>query len=152
MKKLVEKFKEKSLPYEVLTEKGQAALVTIVVILAAAAFIVAAVGILTFNEIKKINNVVKSTESFYVAEAGAEDALLRVKNAMNYNSTYTLSVGNGSATIDITGPLDNLTITSKGSVDGRFRKIAINMNATPSSNNASFNYGVHVGAGGLAMA
>lgn len=135
-------------------EKGQMALVTVVTILAAGVVLVVALGILTFNEIKKINNVEKSLQSYYAAEAGVEDSLLRIRNNMNYPNpgSYTLSVGQGSTTVDISGPLVNLTITSKGDVNKRFRKLAVNLVATPSSSGASFNFAVQVGEGGLVMA
>ncbi|MCH8821841.1 hypothetical protein IID23_04980 [Patescibacteria group bacterium] len=136
-------------------EKGQMALVTVVTILAAGVVLVAALGILTFNEIKKINNVEKSEQSYYAAEAGIEDAILRVRRNMSYPTsptTYTLSVGSSTATVEITLPLENLNIISIGDSENRIRKVAVNMNATPSNINSNFNYGVQVGAGGLVMA
>lgn len=134
-------------------EKGQMALVTVVTILAAGVVLVVALGILTFNEIKKINNVEKSLQSYYAAEAGVEDAILRVRTpSMDYTSSYTLALGSVSTTVTIDGPLEDLDIVSTGNSEGRVRKVAVNLNATPSNLNSNFNYGVQVGAGGLVMA
>ena len=133
-------------------QKGQVALTTVITILAAGVVLAVALGILTFNEIKKINNVEKSVQSYYAAEAGVEDALLRTKNSMNYAASYTLAVGSATATVTIVGPLENLSIVSSGNSENRIRKIAVNLNATPSNINSNFNYGVQVGAGGLQMA
>jgi len=134
-------------------EKGQMALVTVVTILAAGVVLVVALGILTFNEIKKINNVEKSLQSYYAAEAGIEDAILRVRTpSMDYTASYTLSIGSVSTTVTINGPLEDLDIVSTGNSEGRVRKVAVNLNATPSNLNSNFNYGVQVGEGGLVMA
>lgn len=132
--------------------KGQVTIATIIVIFSAAVVLAVALGLLTYNEIKKIDNVVKSAQSYYVAEAGVEDAILRVKNSMNYSTSYSLSVADGSTEIDISGPVEDLTITSKGSVNNRVRKLAVGLNATPSTVNVNFNYGIQVGDGGLVMA
>ncbi len=126
-------------------------LATIAVVLSAAAVLAAAVGLLTFNEIKKVNNVVKSAQSYYVAESGAEDAVLRLKNRMKYSASYTLSVGGGSTAVNISGPLSATVVTSKADVDGRVREIEVDLNATAHSNKVSFNYGVQVGYGGVVM-
>lgn len=136
-----------------MVEKGQVTIATVLIILSAAVVLVVALGLLTFNEIKKINNVVKSAQSYYVSEGGIEDALLRIRTNMNYPNpgSYTLSVGDGSTTVDISGPIENLVITSKGDVTNRIRKLAVNLNATPSTVNVNFNYGVQVGEGGVEM-
>jgi hypothetical protein len=133
-------------------EKGQVTIATILIILSAAVVLVTTLGYLTFNEIRKINNVVKSAQSYYAAEAGVEDAILRTKTDMDYLPNYLLTVGGGSTEVDISGPVENLVITSEGNVNSRVRKLAVNLNATPSSVNVSFNYGVQVGDGGLEMA
>ncbi len=132
-------------------EKGQVTIATVLIILSAALVLVTALGYLTFNEIRKIDNVVKSAQSYYASEGGIEDAVLRTKTNMNYSPNYTLTVGDGSAEVEISGPVENLVITSEGNVNSRVRKLAVNLNATPSSVNVSFNYGLQVGDGGLEM-
>jgi hypothetical protein len=132
-------------------QKGQATLTMVLALLSTTTVIVVALGFLTFSEVKKLNNVVKSAQSYYAAEAGVEDAILRVKDKMSYTNSYTLAVGDGTAQVDLTGPLDDLTIISGGNVFGRIRKVAVNIVAEPSSENVDFNYGVQVGDGGLIM-
>lgn len=133
-------------------QRGQANILLAVVIITASVVLVTGLGLITFNEIKKIENVEKSSQSLYVAEAGVEDALLRLKDRMNYSTSYTLTVGSGTASVEMTGPLVDITITSSGNVSNRVRKVAVNLNATPSGGEASFNYGIQVGDGGLNMA
>ena len=59
-------------------QRGQANILFAVVIITASVVLVAGLGLITYNEIKKIENVEKSSQSLYVAEAGAADALLRL--------------------------------------------------------------------------
>ncbi|OGY22780.1 MAG: hypothetical protein A2172_01880 [Candidatus Woykebacteria bacterium RBG_13_40_15] len=136
---------------DIKKQKGQVAITMVLALLSTTTILVVAIGFLTFNEIKKLNNIVKSTQSYYVAEAGIEDAILRVKNSMNYTSSYSLTAGEGSTLVEIAGPLDDLTIISKGNVYNRIRKVAVNIQAEPSTENVDFNYGVQVGEGGLIM-
>lgn len=55
-----------------------------------------------------------------IAESGAEEALLRLLRNPNYSGEI-LTVGNGTATISITGDAYNKTITSVGTL-GKFQK------------------------------
>ena len=130
---------------------GQAAITMVLALLSTTIVLVVALGVLTFNEVKKLNNIVKSAQSYYAAEGGIEDAVLRVKNGMSYQASYNLIVGSGDTDVTLTGPLDNLTITSAGDVNGRIRKVAVNLAAQPSETDVDFNYGVQVGDGGLVM-
>src|SRR3990167_1166151 len=90
---------QRGLPSIALAKEGQVAIILVLALLSTATILVTALGILTFNEIKKLNNVVKSAQSYYAAEAGVEDAVTRIKNKTNYPNpgTYPLAVGNGSA-------------------------------------------------------
>ena len=132
-------------------EKGQATLIVVLSLLGTVSVLVMTVGALSYNEIKKLNNIVRSSQSYYVAEAGIEDAVLRIKNHLATTSPYNLSVGEGSTQVNINGPLAALVITSAGNVQNRVRKLEVDLNGTTRSNKVSFNYGVHVGYGGLVM-
>ena len=112
-------------------QRGQANILFAVVIITASAVLVSGLGLITYNEIKKIENVEKSSQSLYVAEAGAEDAILRLTNKMKYSTSYTLVVGSGSTDVSIVGPLVDITIYSSGNVNGRIRSVLLNLNAPP---------------------
>lgn len=140
----------------IFNQGGQATLIMILVLLSACSIIVVAVGSLTYNEIKKLNNIVKSTQSYYVAEAGIEDALVRAQRRLLPSGcppcNYSLSVGlPGSAAVDISGATSNPVITSKGDVENRIRKVRVNLRSTTNTTSVAFNYGVQVGYGGLHM-
>lgn len=135
-----------------IKQSGQAALVSILLIMGVLLILFAAVGLLTVNVLRSVNNVVNSAQSYYVAEAGVEDALLRIANKMSYTNSYTLSHGlPGDTDVVVSGPTDALVVTSSGNVSNRFRKVSVNLNAVTTTTNISFNYGVQVGYGGLEM-
>lgn len=109
-------------------------------------------GFLIAGRQKSMTNTVKSTQSYYAAEAGVEDALLRLKKypqitAINYN----LNVNNISTNIDISNSVNvSKTIVTQASNYGMTRKIK----ATCTISNVqgvSFYYGIEVGDGGLVM-
>jgi len=132
-------------------QAGQAAIVAILVILAVVLIMVGGVGLLTTNDLRGINNIVTSSQSYYVSESGIEDALLRISKNMSYSASYTLSVGSDSTLVEVTGPSNALVITSEGDVDNRIRKLSVNLTATSTSTDISFNYGIQVGYGGLIL-
>ncbi len=132
-------------------EKGQAALTFILAIMGSMTILVSSLGVLTFNEVKKLNNITRSAQSFYAAESGIEDAIIRIKENMNYNNNYTLAVGTASTAVDISGSTDNLLVVSEGSEQGRVRKVSVNLNATPSLADIDFIYGVQVDVGGIVL-
>ena len=134
-----------------MSDRGQAALVVILALLSTSSILVVSLGAITFNEIKKLNNIVKSAQSYYVSEAGIEDAVLRIQNRMNYTNPYTLTVGDGSTVLVVSGTGSKPIVTSKGSVDGRVRKLQVGLQASSTATNIAFNYGVQVGYGGLHM-
>jgi len=75
-----------------------------------------------------------SLESFYLAEAGIKDALIKITRNKNFNNSgYDLFLGNGSATIVIEKdqPIAGQTrVTSTGTVKNRIRKIQMIVNVT----------------------
>lgn len=108
-------------------------------------------GALIFHRQRISTNSVKASQSYYTAEAGIEDALLRLSdNPQITPSSYSLSVGNTSATVDIPAIVGTSRIvTSIGSDANRIRNIRVVYNID--SDGVGFHYGAQIGAGGLAM-
>lgn len=106
---------------------------------------------LIFFRQKISTNSVKSTQSYYTAEAGIEDALLRLNNNPNLSaSTYNLAIGTSSATIAIPDTIGgSRTIVAKGDSSGIQRKIETVYSMH--GEGVAFNYGAQVGPGGLIM-
>lgn len=132
------------------SDAGFAALFMTILILVVIFGIAVSISILTYGEQKILKNITKSNQAYYTAEAGIEDALLRLEKNMNWSSPYTLSVGNSSATIEISEIIGgSRMITSEGNVSNRIRKIQIVYQVT--AEEISFYYGAQIGDGGIEM-
>lgn len=106
---------------------------------------------LTFYRQKITANAVKSTQAYYAAEAGAEDALIRIKkNPQISPETYNLTLNNATTEIIIPATVGgSKEITSKGANSGVIRNVKTVYGID--SFGVGFYYGAQAGAGGLAM-
>lgn len=131
-------------------QDGFAAFYITVLILTVIFAMAVSIYILIYGEQKISGNIIKSSQAYYTAEAGIEDALLRLAKGMAWSSPYTLNNGNGSAQIeilDISG--GSRTITSRGDFSNRIRKIQTVYKI--STQEIAFFYGAQIGEGGLLM-
>lgn len=132
-------------------QRGFAALFITILIMVVVFGIAVSISILTLGQQKIARNIVKSSQAYYLAEAGIEDALWRLKKDSNQSGfSYTLSVGNNSTNIEISDIIgDSRTITSEGDVKDRVRKIQVVYQV--STDEISFHYGAQIGDGGMEM-
>jgi len=132
-------------------QKGAALLLSIILILSVSLIIALGLSSLAFNSLISSQNKIKSIKSYYTAEAGIEDSLLRVKNEMQFSSPNTLTIGNSSATIEISEDIigGTWTITSQGDTDNRIRKLTVTY--IEAADQISFYYGAQAGQGGIKM-
>lgn len=132
-------------------QKGLAALFISILVLFIIFGIIISVATLIFSEQKILKNIIKSSQSYYAAEAGIEDALLRLKNSPGMSAlSYNLNVANASANINISSIIGgSRVITSQGDVSNRVRKIQIVY--AVDTDNISFHYGAQAGEGGIGM-
>jgi Tfp pilus assembly protein PilX len=108
------------------------------------------ISVLTYNQQKIFQNIVKSTQAYYAAEAGLEDTLLRLENNMNLPSSYSFNVGNASVTNNISDESANSKIiTAEANSFDRIRKMKVNYQV--STQDISFYYGAQIGEGGMEM-
>ena len=107
---------------------------------------------LVANAQKNITNSVKSTRSYYSAEAGIEDALLRLKRNPSMPAlTYYLNVDGVSVNVNIPSTIGvSKNITSEADNKGIMKKIRT-VCSIDNTTTTSFYYGVQVGEGGLVM-
>ena len=112
--------------------------------------IVTSIVTVTLGQQKIVRNITQSAQAYYAAEAGIEDALLRLQNGMNFTSPYTFSVGTASAFTTISSAIGGVrTITTEGDKNNRVRKIQIVYRIDTTL--ASFNFGAQIGDGGMEM-
>jgi len=130
-------------------ERGQAVLISVVFFM----FISTAIsfGLVTpvVTDARLARDAEHSTQSFFLAEAGVEDAVYRLRNSMSIDPTEMLSL-NGATTITTTTDAgsNEKDIVSSGDADNRVRKVKTHLSV---SSGASFNYGVQAGEGGFAI-
>ena len=96
-------------------------------------------------------NGVSAIQSFYAAESGAEDALLRLNGNPEMSSlSYSLPVGSATANVTIPNSVGgSRTVASQGSASTIIKNVQVVYSIN--SQNVNFYYGVEVGAGGLVM-
>lgn len=112
---------------------GQA-LVTLLVFVSITTIITAAAVTITIINSQTTSKFATGEEALFVAEAGAENAVLKLLRNPAYSGslpTENLAVGNGQVTIDINGS-PTVTITSTGTVSNFIRKVQVT--ATYSNN------------------
>lgn len=131
-------------------ERGQAALITVLVTMAVMLVFALGIGGVSFTNLSIVRNIVRSSQSYYLAEAGIEDTLLRITHPeMTYQNSNTLTLGGHTTTITVTQNGSDYTVTSKGDVNDRFRTASTTIHEDVAG--ASFFYGIQVDDGGLSM-
>ena len=130
-------------------QKGFATFYITILILAVIFGIAVSISILTLGQQKISQNIVKSSQAYYAAEAGIEDALLRLEKGWSTDIPL-LKVGDATASTTISDIVEGArTITSEGNSSNRIRRAQVVY--VISSEKISFYYGVQVGEGGIEM-
>ena len=139
-------------PLRPRASEGQAAMILTIVVLFIGLLITSSFIFLGLRTAAITRNLDYSVKSYYVAEGGIEDLLLRSRTVMLQmpaSATSTLIVGEGVSTRNYTsGGGGSQTYTSEGDVNSRFRTISV---STAATSEVEFNYGVQVGDLGLSM-
>lgn len=132
-------------------QKGFAAFFVTILVLAIMLGLAFSITILVLGEQQISKNIVKSTQAYYIAEAGIEDALLRLKeNPTTLSISYNMNVGQGVGSVDISDTIGgSRIIISQGNIFERARKVQVIYAVDTSS--VSFYYGAQAGAGGVEM-
>ncbi|MEK6837577.1 MAG: PilX N-terminal domain-containing pilus assembly protein, partial [Nanoarchaeota archaeon] len=130
--------------------KGFATLYLVLLILFLMGAAVASSFVLVVSQQRTFRNTQNSVQAYFAAEAGVEDALLRLKNSMAFLNPISLSAGEGSAatTVTETSPGVHLVV-AQGNDSSRIRKVQAVYQL--SGTTPEFFYGAHMGAGGLLM-
>jgi Tfp pilus assembly protein PilX len=94
-------------------------------------------------------NLLNSLRSYYLAESGTEDAVLRVLKDYNYTAVNSFTLDNASIVQNITQSGRTTNIETSSSYSSSVRKLASSLTVT--TTDVQFHYGVQVGEGGLKM-
>ncbi len=101
------------------------------------------------KNIKNIRNSLQGKISYYVAEAGMEDAIYRLKNGVLIYPNTSISVDNKYASLSFLDTGDGYTtLSSLASTSGYYKSIQAKLAL---ANNVSFRYGIQSGTGGITL-
>lgn len=121
-----------------------------VLILVAMVTISVSMANLIIGQHKISANIIKSSQAYFAAEAGIEDALLRLKKNMQWTNPLPLTIADGFASTTISDIIGGArVIIAEGNVMERIRKVSIAYQV--STQETSFYYGAQVGDGGITM-
>jgi hypothetical protein len=104
-----------------------------------------------FGESMMGRRTANSLQAFYVANAGVEDALYKIRSS-NYGNpgpdTFTLEVGEGTATVTVEGGEERriLSVGKYGNIVRKIRVVAVDTAVRP-----GFTRAIHAGLGGIAF-
>ncbi|KPJ73658.1 hypothetical protein AMJ48_00405 [Parcubacteria bacterium DG_74_1] len=136
--------------YLSLNQKGFVALAVTLLVLAIMFLIAMPLIVLILGQQRIASNLTQSNQAYFAAEAGIEDALLRLKETMQRSSPYSFSVGNATVEIIISDIIAwTRTVTATGNAAGRFRKVQVAYELSGLA--PGLHYGAQVGDGGLIM-
>ena len=128
--------------------RGQAALLTVVLILLAVLILIGTVSGLAFREAKIAELDYKSRRSYFLSESGSEDAAYRLISGKNLPSSYELSLYGAATNVSVTDVLGGKEILSSAGLDTLQRAVKSFLKI---GTGVSFHYGVQVGDEGVTM-
>gem|GEM_PF-1854676 len=130
------------------TQSGQVMIASVIFFLGIGLAILTGVSQTTLRDLQVSQNVVKSRESYAVAEALHEDVLYRLQNGMNVSATESLTLNGYTASTTIDDVSGGKQVTSTGDRDSYIKKVN---SMVTTGMGMSFNYGVQAGEGGIEL-
>lgn len=127
---------------------GQAMMVAVILFMVVSMTMILGIAGPVLRQRAIVSNLALSRQSYFLAEAGIEDVVYRLKTGKNVSSTEVLSLGGNSATITTTDTLDGKEVTSVGDVNSAVRKVKTDLIL---GTGVSFNYGIQAGMGGFIL-
>lgn len=111
-------------------QQGYIALMSLIIVSALVVLIASSANLLSISESSMGLQENQGWEAYYLANACAEEALMKLKNDLNYSGNETLDFDNGNCAIE---PLEgtggeNRIINTSGTAYNQVRKIRIEIN------------------------
>ncbi len=130
-------------------QRGQTLLIIAIIFSAIAVTITFGLTSPMVRQFKIVSDLETSKKSYFVAEAGAEDAYYRIKNVLPTSFPATLSLDGATASISVSTIGSNeQEILSEGNLNDHIRTVVKDITVT---DGFSFNFAIQVGIGGLEM-
>ena len=132
----------------ILLNRGQAMMVATILFLVVSVTIIFGLVGPILKQQKITSNLVLSRQSYFLAEAGIEDVVYRLKTGRPVSATEILSLSGSTATMVTTDTIGGKQIVATAEVESAVRKIEANLTLGIGT---IFHYGVQVGSGGVEM-
>ncbi len=129
-------------------QSGQVMIASVIFFLGIGLAILTGVTQTTLRDLQGSQNLVKSRESYAVAEALHEDVLYRLQNGMNVSATENLTLNGYTASTTVADVSGGKQVTSTGDRDSYIKKVN---SMVTTGMGVSFNYGVQAGEGGIEL-
>lgn len=130
-------------------KRGAAMMISVIIFLLGSLAIVLGIVTPAVREFNIAETMIKSRQSYFIAESGVEDALYRIKVGKQISSTENLVLGSASTATTITALVGgDKEIISLGDFAGRKRHVKTILST---GTGASFAYGVQTGNGGFTV-
>ena len=130
-------------------ERGEAMLIATIFFLIVSLTIILGLAAPTVRAQKATRELFYSRQSYYLAEAGMEDVVYRLRNGDLVGASETLTLNGSSATTITTDTPNGKAITSTGEVNNTVRKIGAEL---IEGDGVAFHYGIQIGNGGFTLA
>jgi len=130
-------------------QSGAAMLISVVFFLFISLAIISGLVSPAVRQFKSANDLIKSRQSLFLSESGAEDAFFRLKTVKPISSPITITLNGATATTTITDSgYNEKTITTLGDVALRQRTSKLILTT---GEGVSFSYGIQTGVGGFVL-
>ncbi len=129
-------------------DRGFALIMALLVVIGLVLVVAFSMTAVVLTERKIDKNLINSTQSYYSAESGIEDAILRVIKS-DYGAINNFTLDDADIGQNITQIDGGVVIQSTSSYFDNERKVETSLYIT--TDDISFHYGVQVGRGGLEM-
>lgn len=132
------------------SQKGFAVFFIAILVIAITLASATSIFITTYGEQKISQNIVKSSQAYYAAEAGIEDAVYRIKKSMNIFANYNMQAASALVDVAVNSPTQNSrVITANGNANNIMRRLETRL--TIAVITPDFFYGAQVGDLGIVM-
>ncbi len=129
-------------------DSGQAMMVATILFLVVSITIIFGLAGPILKQQKMVSQYLLSRQSYFLAEAGIEDVVYRLKTGQPVSATEVLNLSGNTVTMITTDTDEGKQIIATGEVGGAVRKVETNLLLGVG---IAFHYGVQVGQGGLEM-
>lgn len=112
-----------NLMFKIKQKSGQVAIMLVLILTVLVTITTAAVAV-GITSTRDTTSLVLGEEASIIAESGADNAVLHLMRDPNYVGEANLPIGDGSATIVVTGTSQK-TITSTGTISGMVKTVEV---------------------------